>query len=209
MPSRPVPRCVKLNTFGFMLWALLGTPLLAGAQNNQQEIRQAEEPSQVEEIYIARCVRESRVSPSDFCAQAKTGFGSDWEDQYTFRSTATRATDGRMIDANVRTIGSAHGCFGRTADPAIYKFYLEMLLGRTALTWIGDCTVTKSDFPEKGIGVTHCVFNLSNPLGRYVGGQLTTNTLHSLKDVGLESDPPGYTQPSIATIRLWKKRAER
>lgn len=110
-----------------------------------------------------------------------------------------------MIDTNVQTIGSAHGCFGVTADPAIYKFYLEMLLGLTPLTWIGDCTVMKSDFPEKGIGVTHCVFDLSDPPVPYIGGQLTTNTLHSLNNVGLETNPPGYTQTSIATIRLWKK----
>ena len=209
MRSRPVPHRMKLNMFGFMLWVLLGTPSPARAQNTQREPQRKEGPFQVEEIYIARSVRESRVAPTEFCAQAKISFKPDWEDQYTFRSTATRATDGRMIDTNVRTIGSAHGCYGRTADPAIYKYYLEMLLGRTALTWIGDCTVTKSDFLEKGIDVAHCVFDLSNPLDRYVGGQLTTNTLHSLKDVGLESDPPGYTQTSIATIRLWKKRAER
>lgn len=212
MLPRRVPLWIDVHAFGLMLWALGVLPVtqpLARAQNTQKEARQTEGPSQVEEIYIARSVRESRVAPTEFCAQAKTGFKPDWEDQYTFRSTATRATDGRMFDTNVKTIGRAHGCLGRTADPAIYKFYLEMLLARTALTWIGDCTVTKSDFPEKGIAVTHCVFNLSDPPGRYVGGQLTTNTLHSLKDVGLETDPPGYTQPSIATIRLWKRRPER
>ena len=40
----------------------------------------------------------------------------------------------------------------------------------------------------------------------YIGGVLTTNTLNSKKLVGQESDPPGYVQPSIATVRLWKKR---
>jgi hypothetical protein len=49
----------------------------------------------------------------------------------------------------------------------------------------------------------------SDPLGRYVGGQLTFNTIRSLRNVGLETDPPGNTQPSMTTIRLWKKRAER
>ena len=60
-----------------------------------------------------------------------------------------------------------------------------------------------------GIGVMHCALSLSDPLGQYVGGQLTTNTLLSLKIIGLQTDPPGYAQPSIATIRLWKKRGER
>jgi hypothetical protein len=42
-----------------------------------------------------------------------------------------------------------------------------------------------------------------------VGGLLTTNSIGSLKDMGLETDPPGYTQSSIATIRVWKKRSQR
>ena len=28
-----------------------------------------------------------------------------------------------------------------------------------AVTWNGECTQSKSDFPEKGIGVMHCVPN--------------------------------------------------
>jgi hypothetical protein len=163
MPSRAVPRWVNLNTFGFMLWALLGTPSLARAQNAQQEARQEEGPSQVEEIYIARFVLESSFLPTDFCAPAKIGFDAHLEARFTFRSTATRSSDGRMLDANVKTIGSAHGCSGRTADQAIFKFYLEMLLGSRSLKWIGDCYQTKSDFPEKGVGIVHCAFNLSDP----------------------------------------------
>jgi hypothetical protein len=212
MLSRRVPLWINVNAFGCMLWtlgALLGTPSLARAQDTQQGARRTGQTAQVEEIYIARFVLESRFVPTDFCAQAKTGFNAQFEVQFTFRSTSTRPSDGRMLDTNVKTIGSAHGCSARTADQPTFKFYLEMLFGSTALKWIGDCTRTKSDFPEKGIGVAHCVFSLSDPLGQYVGGQLTTNALTSLTSLGLETDPPGYTQTSIATIRLWKKRAER
>jgi hypothetical protein len=202
----------QVNAFGCMLWALgalLGTPSLARAQDTQPEARRTGQTAQVEEIYIARFVLESSFVPTDFCAQAKTGFNAHFEVQFTLRSTATRPSDGRMLDTNVKTIGSAHGCSGRTADQAIFKFYLEMLLGSRTLKWIGDCTQTKSDFPEKGIGIVHCAFSLADPLGQYVGGQLTTNAVTSRKRFGLETDPPGYTQTSIATIRLWKKRAER
>jgi hypothetical protein len=202
---------MNVNAFGCMLWALgalLGTQSLAHAQITQKAGRTAQ-PTQVEEIYIARSVRESQVAPTEFCAQAKTGFNSTFEDQYTFRSTATRTSDGRMVDTNVKTIGSGHGCIGQTADPAILNFYLELLLGRTALKGIGDCRQTKSDFPERGLSAYRCFLDLSDPLGQYVGGQLTTNTMGSLKNLGLETDPLGYTQPSIATIRLWKGRAER
>lgn len=212
MLSCRVPYRMTVYAFGCMLWALvalLGTQSLARAQNIQKA-GQTGQPAQVEEIYIARSVRESRVAPTEYCAQAKTGFNSDYfEDQYTFRSTATRASDGRMVDANIKTIGRGHGCYGRTADPAILNFYLDLQLGHTALTGIGDCRLAKSDFPERDLIALHCFLNLSDPLGRYVGGQLTTNSIKSLKEIGLETDPLGYTQPSIATIRLWKKRPER
>lgn len=94
---------------------------------------------------------------------------------------------------------------GRSAQPN----QVDLRLGRTALKGIGDCRQTKSDFPERGLTAYQCFLDLSDPLGQYVSGQLTTNTMNSLNNLGLESDPPGYVQASIATIRLWKRRSER
>jgi hypothetical protein len=88
----------------------------------------------------------------------------------------------------------------------VRNFHLELQLGNTALKGIGECRTVKTDFPELGLKVSRCFLELSAPLGRYIGGQLTTNTMVSRKLLGVDSDPPGYTQPSIATIRLWKKR---
>ena len=202
---------LNLKVLGCMLCALsalMETQSLARAQQSQKNGR-AEQPAQVEEIYIARSVRETRVVPTEYCAEARTGFKSTIEDQYTFRSTTTRATDGRMIDTNVKTIGSGHACFGPTAgNPATLNLYMELLLGKTALKGIGECLRVKSDFPEGGLTLFRCFLDLSDPLGYYLGGQLTTNSMNSLRLLGAESDPPGYTQSSIATIRLWKKRAE-
>ena len=208
MHYRRVSRWLK--AFGCLLWALavLGTQSLACAQQSQKT-EHAAQPAQVEEIYIARSVRESRVAATEYCAEAKTGFKSNVEDQYTFRSTATRVTDGRMIDTNVKTIGSGHACFGQAANPATRNFYMELLLGVTLFIGRGECLTAKSDLPERGLTVVRCFLDLSDPLGHYVGGQLTTNTVGSLKLLGVDSDPPGYAQPSIATIRVWKKRAER
>lgn len=209
MRSCRVPRRLNMKAFGCMLLvlAVLGTQSLACAQQSQKR-RHAAQPAQVEEIYIARSVRESRVASTEYCAEAKTGFKSTIEDHYTFRSTATRAADGRMIDTNVKTIGSGHACFGQSANPAASSFYMELLLGNAAFKGIGECLQVKSDYPERGMTVVRCFLDLSDPLGRYVGGQLTTNTMWSLKPLGADSDPPGYAQPSIATIRVWKKRAE-
>jgi hypothetical protein len=161
--------------------------------------------AQVEEIYIARSVRDSRVDPTDFCALARTGFTPIYEDRYSFRSTSTRPSDGLVTSADLETIAIGHACVGQKTDPTLFAFYMELQLGRTAVTWNGECTQSKSDFPEKGIGVMHCVLNLVNSDRAYEGGQLTTNTVTSRNVLGTVTDPPGYTQASIATIRLWKR----
>jgi hypothetical protein len=193
---------------GCMLWvlgALLGTQSPLRAQNIQAS--QPAVATEVEEIYIARSVRESRIPPTEFCAKARTGVGDAIsEDQHTFRSVATRTSDGRVIDANVKTIGSIHSCNGRTANPAVFDFYGDIDFRGTAFKGLGECRFTKTDFPEKGLTAYRCFLDLSDLPGEYVGGQLTTNTMFSRKILGMESDPGGYTQSSIATVRLWKKR---
>ena len=225
-------RGINLKAIGCMVCALgflVQTPSLGRAQQAQRAPQPAQ-PDQVEEIYIARSVRESRVMPTEFCAQARTGFQSTIEDRYTFRSIAVRTDDGRITNENVKTIGVGHGCFGPIAETipapasqsgtgaslesplrnfANVNFYLELTLGKTILKGIGACLQTKSDFPERGLNVHRCFLDLSDPLGRYIGGQLTTNTMNSVKLLGVDSDPTGYAQPSIATIRLWKKRTGR
>jgi hypothetical protein len=161
----------------------------------------------VEDIYIARSLRESRIAPTEFCAQTRTGFGSATiEDQYTFRSTATRPADGLMVDANVNTIGRLHACFGSTQDPATANFYAEGVLGGVPFTGTGDCRALKRDYPEPGITGYRCLLELRDLPKAYIGGQLTTNTVVSRNAIGEKSDPPGYIQPSIATVRLWKRR---
>jgi len=170
----------------------------------------------VEEIYILRSVREPPMDKAtEFCAKARTGVERPiLERQFTFRSVATN--DSRVIDANVKEVGSIHACFGPTdkpspiaGTPAIAQFYGEILFNGISFTGLGECqTAGKPDFPEKGLVVVQCFRNLSNLPGEYVGGLLTTNTMVSRNDFGTETDPPGYIQPSIATVWLWKKRAQ-
>jgi hypothetical protein len=164
-------------------------------------------PQHVEDIYIARSLRESTAAASDFCAKSRTGFAAATrEDHFTLRSTATRASDGLMVNTNVRIIGGIHACFGSTDDPAHMNFYAEATLGAVGFTGRGDCVFGKPDYPEPGINGVRCFLALSGLPAQYVGGVLTTNTVLSRNALGGTSDPPGYTQPSIATIRLWKRR---
>jgi hypothetical protein len=161
----------------------------------------------VEEIYVVRSMRESRGAPTEFCGEARTRFANvGAEDQYTFRSTAIRGSDGLMINANVQTVGRLRACFGATSDPALFNFYGEGALGTATFTGRGECRVVKQDYPEPGIQFLRCFLDLSDLPKGYVGGQLTTSSINSRNVLGNKSDPPGYTQPSIATIRLWKQR---
>jgi hypothetical protein len=190
-------------------WALIlgGLYLALPGEASQSGRSDRASKSRVEDIYVARSMRESRVTPTAFCAEARTGFGSSRsEDRYTFRSTATRGSDGLMIETNVQTIGSLHACFGSTLDPMLTTFYAEGVLGTVTFTGRGECRNAKQDYPEPGMNVTRCFLELSDLPSGYVGGQLTTNTMGSRNALGEESDPPGYTQPSIATVRLWKRR---
>jgi hypothetical protein len=72
-----------------------------------------------EEIYIIRSVRTSNITPTEFCAQSRTGFdqASDGEDQFVFHAVTTRADDGTVVNPLGKTIASLHSCGGRTSDP--------------------------------------------------------------------------------------------
>ena len=110
-----------------------------------------------------------------------------------------------MTNANVATIGRLHACFGSTADPLTSHFYAEGTLGGVSFTGRGDCRA-EPDYPEPGVSVCRCFLELRDLPREYQGGQLTTNTVVSRQGIGELSDPPGYVQPSIATVRLWKRR---
>jgi hypothetical protein len=62
------------------------------------------------------------------------------------------------------------------------------------------------DFPEAGLFPVRCQLVLSGLPAPYIGGLLTTNTVTSGARFGGDTEPPGYTQASIATLRLWRQR---
>jgi hypothetical protein len=161
----------------------------------------------VEEIYVVRSMRESRGAPTEFCGEDRTRVGKPGsEDQFTLQSIAIRGSDGLMVNANVQTVGRLHACFGPTSDPAVSSFYTEGSLGAVTFTGRGECRTVKRDYPEPGLRFQRCSLELSDLPKGYLGGQLTSNTINSRKNLGDKSDPPGYTQASIATVRLWKQR---
>ena len=162
---------------------------------------------QVEEIYVARAVRKSRIPPTRFCDESRIGFGKAlFEDHFAFRSIQTDPSDGRMVRSDAQVIGNMHVCFGSTADPAKLSFHAEGTLSSVPFVGKGECLTVRRDFPERGITVMRCFLDLQALPPTYIGGQLTSNTVLSRIAVGETSDPAGYTQPSIVTVRLWKHR---
>jgi hypothetical protein len=101
--------------------------------------------------------------------------------------------------ATLKQIGHARGCFGTTSDPATLNLYIEATLAGVSFTELADCRTLKQGFPESGITVYRCYLELRALSNGYVGGLLTTNTVISGELLGNQSQPPGYTQASVAT----------
>ena len=159
----------------------------------------------VEDIYVVRSVRLERTPPTDFCAESRTGFRNvRAEDRYDFLAVETNESSGTVVDASGRRVGQVRACFGSTADSLTSSFYAEGTLNRVSFRGQGDCRTIKRDMPKPGITSVTCHLNLSGLSAPYTSGTLVTNTVLSRQLIGPVSDPPGYTQPSIAIIRVWK-----
>ena len=162
-----------------------------------------------EEIYVLRSIRERHVPVANWCDPAKTGFDpfpTDAERAFSFWSVSTTERDGKVIETKRARVAALRGCFGPTNEPARQRFYAEIDLGGTSARGVGECNAVRVDFPETHLFPVHCHLVLEELPSGYVGGLLTTNTLTSKSAYGGDTDPPGYSQASIATIRLWRSR---
>jgi hypothetical protein len=163
-----------------------------------------------EDIFVLRSERIQRNPNSTWCTVDRAGFAPRssptlLEDTFTFYSVQTQRSDGRVVDARAARVGEARTCFGPTENPRIFNFYIETALGQVPIVGAGECTVLRADVPEKGIVSVRCTVPLKVSSDAYVGGVLVTSTLSSNAVMGGETDPPGYAQASIATIRLWRR----
>src|SRR6202051_2283978 len=132
------------------------TPFCRAAEDPNHASSKAS-ASGVEEIYVVRSWRESRDTPTDFCAQSHTNFDKlTSEDHYKFRSVSIQTSNGRMIDNDVQTIGRLRACFGSTPDPQLQNFYAEGSLGDATFKGRGECLIYKDDYPEPGIISLRC-----------------------------------------------------
>jgi hypothetical protein len=163
----------------------------------------------LEDIYILRSIREPREPAAEWCSSSKTGFEpfpKDAERFFSFWTVGVEPENGKVIDAKQTRAAELRACFGATSEPALQNFYAEIKLGSISFRGDGECRAVKVDFPQAGLFPVRCQLVLSGMPAPYVGGLLTTNTMTSKAAFGGDTDPPGYTQASIATIRLWKSK---
>jgi hypothetical protein len=145
--------------------------------------------------------------PTDYCAQSRPGLASTvFEDRFAFHTVNVNAEIGTVTGVSGAKRASAHACFGKTQDPDVLNFYAEGELVGLRFEGRGKCTALRRDFPEPGLNAATCFLHLGGLEELDAGGLLTTNTLVARNVTGDKSDPPGYVQPSIATVRLWGRR---
>jgi hypothetical protein len=77
-------------------------------------------------------------------------------------------------------------------------------MGELSFRGVGECLALAVNFPKPRLFPVRCQLTLSGLPSPFVGGLLTTNTMTSAAEFGADTDPAGYTQASIATIRLWR-----
>lgn len=187
---------------------ILGASIVLPVCAEQSESAR-ESTESIEEIYILRSIRERHEGKDGRCTASAIGFDPypvDADRRFSFWSIASRPGDGRVVDAASRRVAELRGCFGPTDDRTRQNFHAEIRMGSKIFRGRGECQALLVNFPEEGLIPVRCQIVLSDLPAPYVGGLLTTNTLTSGAQYGGETSPPGYTQASIATIRLWKKR---
>lgn len=96
------------------------------------------------------------------------------------------------------------GCLGSTSDPVTDDFSVESTFNGLSFTGLGDCRVLKADGPGRGIASWRRTLHRTGLPAPYTGGLLVSNTLARQAPNGPQTQPPGHTQSSIATVRPWR-----
>lgn len=187
-----------------------GTWTLAAAVSALAGCAALSEPLPAREtLLVARSVRTERAATTTWCTRERAGFAADRadpliEDGLDFHSIDTAADSARIVNASRQRVGAIRTCLAAAGQPGHYEFFIQGSVGGVSIGGTGECTVLRADTPAPGIASVRCTVPLRSLSPPFTGGVLVSNTLSSRALLSGETDPPGYLQASIATIRLWQ-----
>lgn len=197
------------------LWLASTLSLVALAQSSPSD-----HSGRPEDVFVYRVVRVTRASVGSECAGA--GFRVSGQGNYEFTALSVRDTSGEVTFEVKQKVGESLGCFGPRSDSAPMPFYSRLNINGIKAVGRGECATRYEDFPEPHVIIQDCWLKLENLSAGYVGGFVTMNSLATTGGApntaaardctggpcgrGYESNPPGYFQTSVATMRVWRQR---
>jgi hypothetical protein len=148
--------------FASLVTALLLAPSLAVAQARMIHFRSAEDPA----------------SPPDPAVCAAAPFAVNLRIGGTLYTYATRASDGQVVNDDVRAIGKATACAQITSfafPPGLQQnFFLQLTLQDGIYTASGTCTIISNDVPRGGLVLAGCNLKLLRFPAGVAGGAVTS-----------------------------------
>jgi hypothetical protein len=119
-------------------------------------------------------------------------------------SQQTRASDGTVVNDQIRDIGLARACvqitdftFSPFINPA--RFYIRFDLENGVFTGLGTCTVMSNNIPEPGLILAGCNLTLTG----WSGGVSTPMGSAVSSSVFNPFQRPGYNTGSFWTLRMY------
>ena len=117
-------------------------------------------------------------------------------------SLEARASDGAIINSEIRKIGTAHACalIMSLAPGAEAPLYIELTVGDQFFRADGECRVTSNTIPQAGLILAGCSLKIQGDFSvGLTGGIATSNSVFN------PFGPSGFQTGSIWTVHIYRQ----
>ncbi|HWR72516.1 MAG TPA: hypothetical protein VN604_05070 [Nitrospirota bacterium] len=117
-------------------------------------------------------------------------------------SIEARASDGTIMNDEIRRIGTAHACalIASLAPGAEAPFYIELAVGDQFFRADGTCRVTSNTIPQPGLILAGCSLKVQGELSAgLMGGIATSNSVFNPFSL------PGFQTGSLWTVHIYQQ----
>lgn len=184
---------MRIKTIATGLLALTMTTSVSAAQ----DVNQSSESQDAERLLVVRTVEDPTVAPvppgCPFEAPNVRLGAITWAVQ-------TRASDGEVVNKDVRPLGTASACGKITAALVPFTqvpFYVEFTLAEGVVAAQGFCTITSNNVPTPGLILAGCTLTVTSAPAGVMGGSVTSNSVFNPLRLA------GFDTGSIWTLRLY------